>query len=419
MFGGPQAPLLPRAWGGPRKGRPRSSRLSGKRRASSAQLETAGGRLAKFPVCPVCVPPSCPSRPPWSLPPQPRSQDPGPRPNPALNKPQPGLELPDPVPLPCPPRPAPEPALSIASFPCRRHLSAGPSLCLLGVTPHPVLSEPPQLPTRPWHTPVCPPPLPVPLWWGAGPGPGGRERRPPSRAPAAQAAPRASVSPRPAAAVPATPCTARPQRLPGDGLGLTPPPPLQPLQIDDDFCGQDFNQPLGGTVTIEGTPLFVDRDDGLTAVAAYDYQGRTVVFVGTRSGRIRKVSTGSLPGLRRLFSCPGGEGAPVPGTIVSSHALGAPASSTCQGPGWASARGGRSGLWQLKAARALRPAGLPTHRGDLQETAGGGGGAGRVALSPLGSGVTEAALCPETQDQGQGEAGSPPAPGCSEPVGVP
>lgn len=207
---------------------------------------------------------------------------------------------------------------------------------------------------------------------------------------------------------------------PGTAWASPPPPPLQPLQIDDDFCGQDFNQPLGGTVTIEGTPLFVDRDDGLTAVAAYDYQGRTVVFVGTRSGRIRKVSTGSLPGLQRLFSsCSGGEGAPVPGTIVSSRALGAPASSTCQGPGWASGRGGRPGLWQLKADRALRPAGLPTHRVDLQETAGGGGGAGRVALSPPGSGVAEAALCPETQDQGQGEAGSPPAPGCSEPVGVP
>lgn len=73
---------------------------------------------------------------------------------------------------------------------------------------------------------------------------------------------------------------------------------LQPLQIDDDFCGQDFNQPLGGTVTIEGTPLFVDKDDGLTAVAAYDYRGRTVVFAGTRSGRIRKVGCcwGRWPG---------------------------------------------------------------------------------------------------------------------------
>lgn len=69
----------------------------------------------------------------------------------------------------------------------------------------------------------------------------------------------------------------------------------QPLQIDDDFCGQDFNQPLGGTVPIEGTPLFVDREDGLSAVAAYAYRGRTVVFAGTRSGRIRKVSMGCRP----------------------------------------------------------------------------------------------------------------------------
>lgn len=64
---------------------------------------------------------------------------------------------------------------------------------------------------------------------------------------------------------------------------------FQPLQIDDNFCGQDFNQPLGGTVTIEGTPLFVDKEDGMTSVAAYDYRGHTVVFAGTRSGRIKKV----------------------------------------------------------------------------------------------------------------------------------
>ena len=66
----------------------------------------------------------------------------------------------------------------------------------------------------------------------------------------------------------------------------------QPLQIDDDFCGQDFNQPLGGTITLEGMPLFVDKEDGLTAVAAYDYRGYTVVFTGTRSGHIQKVRPG-------------------------------------------------------------------------------------------------------------------------------
>ncbi|XP_044532111.1 plexin-A1 [Gracilinanus agilis] len=76
-----------------------------------------------------------------------------------------------------------------------------------------------------------------------------------------------------------------------------------PLQIDDDFCGQDFNQPLGGTVTIEGTPLFVDKEDGMTSVAAYDYQGHTVVFAGTRSGRIKKIlvdlsSPGGRPALQ-------------------------------------------------------------------------------------------------------------------------
>ncbi|XP_064162171.1 plexin-A1-like isoform X1 [Anguilla rostrata] len=66
-----------------------------------------------------------------------------------------------------------------------------------------------------------------------------------------------------------------------------------PLQIDDNFCGQDFNQPLGGTSTIEGIPLFVDKDDGMTSVAAYDYRGNTVAFAGTRSGRMKKILVNS------------------------------------------------------------------------------------------------------------------------------
>uniref|UniRef100_A0AAR2JBG5 Sema domain-containing protein n=1 Tax=Pygocentrus nattereri TaxID=42514 RepID=A0AAR2JBG5_PYGNA len=69
-----------------------------------------------------------------------------------------------------------------------------------------------------------------------------------------------------------------------------------PLQIDDNFCGQDFNQPLGGTTTIEGIPLFLDKEDGITSVAAYDYRGHTVTFVGTHSGRVKKVG-GSGPAL--------------------------------------------------------------------------------------------------------------------------
>ncbi|XP_051915637.1 plexin-A1-like isoform X1 [Hippocampus zosterae] len=62
-----------------------------------------------------------------------------------------------------------------------------------------------------------------------------------------------------------------------------------PLQIDDNFCGHDFNQPLGGTTTIEGIPLYVDKDDGMTSVAAYDYRGNTVAFMGTRGGRMKKI----------------------------------------------------------------------------------------------------------------------------------
>ncbi|XP_035377118.1 plexin-A1 isoform X3 [Electrophorus electricus] len=67
-----------------------------------------------------------------------------------------------------------------------------------------------------------------------------------------------------------------------------------PLQIDDDFCGQDFNQPLGGTTTIEGLPLFTDKEDGMTSVAAYEYGGHTVAFAGTRSGRIKKILVNSV-----------------------------------------------------------------------------------------------------------------------------
>ncbi|XP_051562338.1 plexin-A1-like [Myxocyprinus asiaticus] len=67
-----------------------------------------------------------------------------------------------------------------------------------------------------------------------------------------------------------------------------------PLQIDDTFCGQDFNQPLGGESTIEGIPLFLDKDDGMTSVAAYDYHDNTVVFTGTRNGRLNKILINSV-----------------------------------------------------------------------------------------------------------------------------
>ncbi|CAB1424107.1 unnamed protein product [Pleuronectes platessa] len=61
-----------------------------------------------------------------------------------------------------------------------------------------------------------------------------------------------------------------------------------PKQIGDDFCGLVLNQPLGGLRVIEGHPLYEDRTEGMGAVAAYTYGEHTVVFVGTRSGQLKK-----------------------------------------------------------------------------------------------------------------------------------
>uniref|UniRef100_A0A8C6PW23 Plexin A3 n=1 Tax=Nothobranchius furzeri TaxID=105023 RepID=A0A8C6PW23_NOTFU len=61
-----------------------------------------------------------------------------------------------------------------------------------------------------------------------------------------------------------------------------------PKKIGDDFCGLVLNQPLGGLRAIEGHPLYEDRTEGMGAVAAYTYGEHTVVFVGTRSGRLKK-----------------------------------------------------------------------------------------------------------------------------------
>ncbi|KAM7410865.1 hypothetical protein PAMA_021026 [Pampus argenteus] len=130
----------------------------------------------------------------------------------------------------------------------------------------------------------------------------------------------------------------------------TPPPTYthQPLQIDDDFCGQDFNQPLGGTTAIEGIPLYVDKDDGMTSVAAYDYRGHTVAFTGTRSGRMKKQILDDIPLIgipfplsRRPFLCSGDAGRKVNMEAEAADVLtpiNADAAVTCsrlyeQGPG--------------------------------------------------------------------------------------
>lgn len=61
------------------------------------------------------------------------------------------------------------------------------------------------------------------------------------------------------------------------------------MTIDDDFCGLDMNAPLGVSEMVRGKPLFSDAVDKMTSVIAYVYKNHSLVFVGTKSGRVKKV----------------------------------------------------------------------------------------------------------------------------------
>lgn len=65
---------------------------------------------------------------------------------------------------------------------------------------------------------------------------------------------------------------------------------FQKLQtIGEDFCGLDVNTPLGGEAPITVVPVLT-FSDLLTAVAATSTGDYTVVFLGTVSGHLKKVS---------------------------------------------------------------------------------------------------------------------------------
>lgn len=62
------------------------------------------------------------------------------------------------------------------------------------------------------------------------------------------------------------------------------------MPIDDSFCGLDINQPLGGSQLVTGHTLYTETRDRMTSVTSYVYNGYCVAFVGTKSGRLKKVS---------------------------------------------------------------------------------------------------------------------------------
>uniref|UniRef100_A0A670YHM6 Plexin-A2 n=1 Tax=Pseudonaja textilis TaxID=8673 RepID=A0A670YHM6_PSETE len=68
-----------------------------------------------------------------------------------------------------------------------------------------------------------------------------------------------------------------------------------PVPIDDNFCGLDINQPLGGSIPVEGVTLYTSSRDRMTSVTSYVYNGYSVVFVGTKSGKLKKIRADGPP----------------------------------------------------------------------------------------------------------------------------
>ncbi|XP_045876573.1 plexin-A4 isoform X2 [Meles meles] len=95
------------------------------------------------------------------------------------------------------------------------------------------------------------------------------------------------------------------------------------LTIDDNFCGLDMNAPLGVSEMVRGIPVFTEDRDRMTSVIAYVYKNHSLAFVGTKSGKLKKIrqcgpktlppeaqasahqGTDSTPGLRMPASASG------------------------------------------------------------------------------------------------------------------
>lgn len=67
-----------------------------------------------------------------------------------------------------------------------------------------------------------------------------------------------------------------------------------------------MNAPLGVSEMVRGKPLYSDAFDKMTSVIAYVYKNHSLVFVGTKSGRVKKVrktrARGWMDGQRARFA---------------------------------------------------------------------------------------------------------------------
>lgn len=62
-----------------------------------------------------------------------------------------------------------------------------------------------------------------------------------------------------------------------------------------------MNAPLGVSEMVRGKPLYSDASDKMTSVIAYVYKNHSLVFVGTKNGRVKKVRAS-----RAIGRCDGG-----------------------------------------------------------------------------------------------------------------
>lgn len=84
-----------------------------------------------------------------------------------------------------------------------------------------------------------------------------------------------------------------------------------------------MNAPLGVSEMVRGIPVFTEDRDRMTSVIAYVYKNHSLAFVGTKSGKLKKVGQGIVVLVTVRTACPQWDGCwlafscyPGPGWLV-------------------------------------------------------------------------------------------------------
>lgn len=74
-----------------------------------------------------------------------------------------------------------------------------------------------------------------------------------------------------------------------DYISQTEPCMQTQVQITDDFCGMDVNNPINGMIPVQASPVIEYRNTSLTAIAASPTDDFTVAFIGTSNGQLKRL----------------------------------------------------------------------------------------------------------------------------------